>query len=83
VIGLFVRHHQQRKLVEELRMHLAWRMVYAWVSIRRFRTTPRSRRIGRKIPGVEAVRTTVLSDLARAGQAGLVRGDNLSVMAAS
>src|SRR2546421_464872 len=47
LIGYLYGITSERKLVEELRMHLAWRWVYPdWGSIRRYRTTPRSRKIG-------------------------------------
>jgi transposase len=46
LIGYLYGITSERKLVEELRMHLAWAGLPGWGSIRRFRTTPRSRRIG-------------------------------------
>jgi Transposase domain (DUF772) len=46
LIGYLYGITSERKLVEELRMHLAWRWFTGWVSIRRFRITPRSPRTG-------------------------------------
>jgi hypothetical protein len=47
LIGYLYGITSERKLVEELRMHLAWDAGSpVWVSIRRFRITPRSPRIG-------------------------------------
>src|SRR5271169_2285769 len=39
LIGYLYGITSERKLVEELRMHLAWRCLPGWASIRRFRTT--------------------------------------------
>ena len=46
LIGYLYGITSERKLVEELRMHLAWRGSLGWGLIRRFRTTLRSPRIG-------------------------------------
>jgi transposase len=46
LIGYLYGVTSERKLVEELRMHLAWRWFTGLVSTRRFRITPRSLRIG-------------------------------------
>src|SRR5437016_4658639 len=46
LIGYLYGITSERKLVEELRMHLAWRWFTASVSIRRFHITPRSPRTG-------------------------------------
>src|ERR1700748_1072607 len=44
LIGYLYGITSERKLVEELRMHLAWRCLPVWDLIRRFRITPHSRK---------------------------------------
>jgi hypothetical protein len=46
LIGYLYGITSERKLVEKLRMHLAWRWFRVWVSIRRSRITPPSPRTG-------------------------------------
>ena len=46
LVGYLYGVTSERKLVEELRMHVAWRWSPDWDSIRRFRTTPRFPRTG-------------------------------------
>jgi len=59
LIGYLYGVTSERKLVEELRMHLAWRWFTVWASIRRSRITPRSRKPARTVSGIEAVRGAV------------------------
>jgi Transposase domain (DUF772) len=46
LIGYLYGITSERKLVEELRMHLAWRCFWGWVLTRSFRITPRSQKTG-------------------------------------
>ncbi len=46
LIGYLYGITSERKLVEELRMHLAWRWFTGLASIKRSRITPRSRKTG-------------------------------------
>src|ERR1700732_1177295 len=60
LIGYLYGITRERKLIEELRMHLAWRWftpLGAW--IRRFHITPPSREPARAVSGIEAVRGAV------------------------
>ena len=59
LIGYLYGITSERKLVEELRMHLAWRWFTGLGFDRRFRITPRSPKTGMDDLGIEAVRGTV------------------------